>query len=172
MRATRTIVSALAAAAVALGIVGCTTVVDGLATPPTAISSTATDSSSSTSTSSASPSSSSEAAPSTSEDSGSAAPSEDSSGSGGGLTTFPADFPLPPGAESTTAANSALLTLPDPKGAYDFWIGALPAAGYTLGEKGAYGEGESFYGSITFSGNGVTTGTIAILGTTGAITVE
>jgi hypothetical protein len=81
-----------------------------------------------------------------------------SSGSGN-AAELPAGFPLPAGTVVGPVAVqgraiSATLTVPDGKGAHDYWKQQLPAAGYTISQAEMVGG----IGEITFSGNGCLAG--------------
>ena len=87
---------------------------------------------------------------------------------------LPDGFPIPEGGEATGYGSgneySGLVTVTDSKAAYDFWLGALPKAGYEISDKTETGSGEGFIAQINFSGNGLNDGSISIVGTLVAIT--
>lgn len=87
---------------------------------------------------------------------------------------LPDGFPIPEGGEATGYGSgnkySGLVSVTDSKAAYDFWLGALPKAGYEISDKTETGSGEGFIAQISFSGNGLNAGSISIVGTLVAIT--
>lgn len=88
------------------------------------------------------------------------------------------DFPQPPGAVITKSGGEDSSgfayagTVSDPKAAYDFWIAQLPNSGWTLGAHNYATEAGQANGSIEFSGNGYSSGTIGIFGSQVAVAVQ
>ncbi len=91
-------------------------------------------------------------------------------------TELPEGFPVPDGVDISSYSQDSeiggLATVTDPAAAYDFWISELPKAGYEIKDKTKTGSGESLIGQITFSGNGYSTATISIVGTTVALNLK
>lgn len=90
-------------------------------------------------------------------------------GVGGSL---PAGFPTPPGAGPARAIAAggniaAQLQVSDPTAAYNFWLSALPAAGYPVGQQGITTINGVVHAGINFSGHGYApVSAIAIVGPT------
>jgi hypothetical protein len=99
---------------------------------------------------------------------------------GGGSTvlpsTFPSDFPLPPGADVTLTQDQTdgdgpqfALDKPEPKEILDFYRSALPAAGYQITKQTFIGDGTDHpTGTLSFSGHQVT-GAVDMAGDLGGL---
>ncbi len=87
-------------------------------------------------------------------------------GGGSGTTTKPATapkgkcaagFPLPSGTVVVTCSDDAasvdlVATVPDPEGAYEFYLDALPKAGYKITDKESANLAGVYGATITFTG--------------------
>lgn len=92
--------------------------------------------------------------------------------------SLPAGFPTPPGAGQPRAIGAegniaAQIQVADPTSAYNFWLSALPAAGYSVGQQGITTINGVVHAGINFSGHGYQpTSAIAIVGTTATLGFE
>ncbi|HEY3607869.1 MAG TPA: DUF3060 domain-containing protein [Pseudonocardiaceae bacterium] len=92
--------------------------------------------------------------------------------------SLPAGFPTPPGAGLSGAVGAegniaAQMQVADPTSAYDFWLSALPAAGYPVGQRGITTVNGVVHAGINFSGHGYQpSSAIAIVGTTATLGFE
>lgn len=76
---------------------------------------------------------------------------------GASTGTCAAGFPLPSGTVVVTCSDEAasvdlVATVPDPEGAYDFYLDALPKAGYKITDKESANLAGVYGATITFSG--------------------
>lgn len=90
--------------------------------------------------------------------------------------SLPGGFPLPPGSSTMDVVSadgqySATVQVTDPTAAYNFWLGALPSAGYQVtGEHGLATVDGVTRAGINLSGHGFTADSgIAIVGSTATI---
>lgn len=110
-------------------------------------------------------------------------------GGGSGTTTKPAaaptgrcaaGFPLPSGAVVVTCSDEAasvdlVATVSDPEGAYQFYLDALPKAGYKITDKESANLAGVYGATITFSGGDFTGADTSVVLTdigTGGLTVH
>ncbi len=91
-----------------------------------------------------------------------------------------AGFPLPSGTVVVTCSDEAasvdlVATVPDPEGAYDFYLDALPKAGYTITDKESANLAGVYGATITFTGGDFTGADTSVVLTdlgTGGLTVH
>lgn len=108
----------------------------------------------------------------------------DDEGTDGGTTAPPAQagdglppgFPLPPGATVAAVGDdgrqiAATVTVSSAQEAFDFYLSALPGAGYTVTSSDSVNAGGVLAGEIDLTGNGFE-GQIALAGTTFAIELD
>ncbi len=92
--------------------------------------------------------------------------------------SLPAGFPTPPGAGLSGAVGAegniaAQMQVADPTSAYNFWLSALPSAGYPVGQRGITTINGVVHAGINFSGHGYQpSSTIAIVGNTATLGFE
>lgn len=99
---------------------------------------------------------------------------------GGTSATCGAGFPLPSGTVIVTCSDEAasvdlVATVPDPEGAYDFYLDALPKAGYKITDKQAANLAGVYGANIVFSGGEFTGADTSIVLTdigTGGLTIH
>lgn len=86
---------------------------------------------------------------------------------------LPAGFPVPPGATVGTVVDlggqlNTTIDVASGQEAYDFYVGALPGAGYTV-DASQFAAGA---GGITISGGGLQSGEIGFIGDQVALTLD
>lgn len=82
-------------------------------------------------------------------------------------STCAADFPLPSGANVLSCSDDGkvldlLATVTDVEAAYDFYLDALPDAGYKISQQDAANLAGVYGASIDFSGSGIKVGSVVI----------